>query len=211
MPFHESRTNFLDGGRLMGSGQAATPHPSAEEISAFLESRLSETDRERLMAHLVECAPCRREVSTASRLVRTAPRGSRWSSRVVVAVIAAGLTFVLVPRYLSRDSELDSDRPQRVVEPDAAASIAVVSPADGESVRDATVRLVWRAHAPSTLYRVTVQDSVGAVRWSVRTADTIAMVPDSVRVSPGATYYWSVDALGADGRNTTSRTHWFRR
>jgi len=42
----------------------------AEQRSALVDGALSDADRERVLAHLVSCAPCRAEVAELSRLRR---------------------------------------------------------------------------------------------------------------------------------------------
>jgi putative zinc finger protein len=202
-----------DGDRLMGSHDAAARHPSTEQLAAFLERRLHGSEREVLMEHLADCTECRHDVTTTSRVLSSA-RASRRRQLVrpiVGAAAAAVLVFALTSR-LHRDppDRAGEVRSQRVNEPDAISPIVVVSPTNGTAPGRNTV-LMWRADAPSALYKVALLDSTGSAKWSARTTDTSAVVPDSVRLSAGATYYWTVDALRQDGRATTSGAHWFIR
>jgi len=48
----------------------------AEQRSAFVDGALSDADRERVLAHLVDCAACRAEVTELRRLRRMLNAGS---------------------------------------------------------------------------------------------------------------------------------------
>ena len=50
-------------------------------------------------------------------------------------------------------------------------------------------------------YAITVQDTDGRIRWSARTTDTAAVLPDSVAIAAGSVVHWYVDGLRADGRS----------
>jgi len=196
----------------MGSHDAAPRHPSTEQLAAFLERRLHGSEREVLMEHLADCTECRHDVTTTSRVLSSAPASRRRRlMQPIVGVAAAVLIFALVWRVHQPPPDHTGEvRSQRLNEPDAISPIVVVSPTDGTATGRNTV-LMWRADAPSALYKVALLDSTGSVKWSGRTTDTSAVVPDSVRLSAGATYYWTVDALRQDGRATTSGAHWFIR
>jgi len=196
----------------MESHEAAPRHPPTEQLAAFLERRLLGSERQVLIEHLADCAECRHDVTTTSRVLSSA-RASRRRRLIqpIVGVIAASLVFVLVSRVQpNRPDRTGDERSQGVNEPDAMTPIVIVSPANGAASGRNTV-LMWRADAPSALYKVAVLDSTGTVKWSERTTDTSVVIPDSVPLSAGATYYWTVDALRQDGRATTSGAHWFTR
>jgi putative zinc finger protein len=203
----KTQASNRDGDRLMGSHDAAPRHPSTEQLAAFLERRLHGPERDVLMEHLADCTECRHDVTTTSRVLSSARAARRRQLvRPIVGAAAAVLVFVLASRVRQDPPDRSGEvRSQRVNEPDAISPIVVVSPTGRTTV------LMWRADAPSALYKVALLDSTGSVKWSERTTDTSVVVPDSVRLSAGATYYWTVDALRQDGRATTSGAHWFTR
>jgi len=70
-------------------------------------------------------------------------------------------------------------------------------------------QFVWRAASGDAEYRLTVMDGTGGIVWSKSTGDTSATLPADVRLTSGHEYFWSVDALLADGHSTTTRVHQF--
>src|SRR5690349_3303277 len=194
----------------MGSHEAAPRHPSTEQLAAFLERRLRGSERQVVIEHLADCAECRHDVTTTSRVLSSARAFRRRRFiQPIVGVMAASLVVTLVSRLLTSPADrTGEERLQRVNEPDAISPIVVVFPSNGAASGRNTV-LMWRADAPSALYKVAVLDSAGSVKWSERTTDTSVVIPDTVRLSAGATYYWTVDALRQDGHATTSGAHWF--
>ena len=53
---------------------------------------------------------------------------------------------------------------------------------------------MWHLLERADRYRGTLFDASGVVVWRTETGDTVAALPDSVRLEPGATYLWRVDA-----------------
>jgi hypothetical protein len=51
---------------------------------------------------------------------------------------------------------------------------------------------------------VTLQESDGRVAWSSTVTDTAVVLPDSVVVGPGRSWFWYVDAMLPDGRTRSS-------
>src|SRR5207302_10761246 len=88
----------------------------------------------------------------------------------------------------------------------AAASIQVpvIAPPSDSAVDAARVVFVWRSMEPRGPCRLTLMDAAGARLWSISTRDTWVTLPVEVRVAPGRTYLWYVDALAGDGRSSSS-------
>ena len=55
-------------------------------------------------------------------------------------------------------------------------------------------RLVWSSVPHAERYRVRLYDGAGSAVWTVETADTSVALPDSVGLTPRATYFWKVEA-----------------
>ena len=175
-------------------------HPSEEEVAAYLSGGLSAGERETLQAHLAECRDCRVQVTTAERLLRTRP--APWRRALAGAVAAAALVtlVVLAPRG---QTGLEDDR-ERDAEPGAVPRLEAVAPRDGATIRRDQLAFTWRNQRGDPLYRVTVTTSGGEAVWTRDTPDTTAAPPDSLRLIPGARYFWYVDALDAAGGSITS-------
>jgi hypothetical protein len=95
------------------------------------------------------------------------------------------------------------------VGPDAASRIGVVAPVEGAIVGTAPLVFVWRDQTGKPLFRFTLTDATGGEVWTRETGDTTVTLPASVSLAPGRTYFWTVDALGSDGRSLTTRNHRF--
>ena len=52
-------------------------------------------------------------------------------------------------------------------------------------------------------------EAAGQEVWTAETGDTVLALPIQISLGRGRTYFWTVDALGADGRTRTSRTKQF--
>ena len=54
-----------------------------------------------------------------------------------------------------------------------------------------------------------IVDATGGIVWSRSTVDTSVTLPADLRLLRGTEYFWSVDALLADGHSMTTRAHHF--
>jgi hypothetical protein len=83
--------------------------------------------------------------------------------------------------------------------PSTELPLEIVSPAPSDVVVSSPVTFTWRSAEPGASYTFTLQAADGRVVWTSTTADTVAVLPDSVALSPGQTWFWMVDAFLADG------------
>jgi len=184
-------------------------HLSATEIAAFIDSTLSPEARAAAELHLSGCPQCRDEVTSCLRLAGTAP--SRASSRVpwpLLGTIAAALVVAVVLRPGQQRAPRNASR-ERANSP-AASAQAAGSPSDRTFDRPA-VRFTWQRDPAAIGYHVVVTDSAGAPVWrSDDLSDTSIAPPSSIRLNPGAHYFWRADALHADGSSSQSPTTGFR-
>ncbi len=185
-------------------------HPEADELSAYLEGSLEETDRTRVEAHLAGCDDCRADVVEVWRLFQPQPRRRVWY--VAAGLAAAGLAGILLFAPSLNESTPAGPvlRGPTTDLPAAASAVQIVQPREGATLAADDVRFTWRAAAPGASYRVTVTDQTGDVVWSASTADTAASLPPDSVLSREQTYFWYVDALMPDGTSTTSGVHEFR-
>lgn len=188
------------------SGEPVSEHPTAEDVAAYLSGGLTPGDQAALEGHLAECRACRQQVTLARRLLRQRPAPNRlvW---LVPAAAAAILAVVVVTRVPSPTSV--GDEPLRADSGEAAVSIPIVAPRDGATLGPGPVVFSWQSQVGKPLYQFTLTDGGGRAIWTGATSDTVLTLPASVSLDHGRTYYWTVDALSADGRSLTTRNHRF--
>jgi hypothetical protein len=187
-------------------------HLNVDQLAAHLDRRLRGTERDAVVAHLVECAECRLEYVHAGEVL-AGTRTRRIGVRSVGIVAAAVLVIAVLPRAFSeRDARMaERASTQRVATPDISTPIRLAVPADGERLTGNEVRLAWHPDGSDALYRVTVQTADGSTVWKTSLTDTTVTLPPSVHLIAGATYYWLVDASHADGRPARSAASAFTR
>jgi hypothetical protein len=95
------------------------------------------------------------------------------------------------------------------VSPEGNATIQIVSPSESDTIGAAPLILAWHSAGSNAVYRVLLMDAAGGVRWTANTEDTTAILPDSVALTSGEAFFWSVDALLAGGRSATTRVQTF--
>jgi hypothetical protein len=175
------------------------------EMAAYLDRRLSGTDRELAEAHLADCAECREELAQSYQLLKRLRRPRRLAMGGLVAAIAATLVLVVRPGIMPWGSPAD-DSPLRG-NGDGAAIVAY-GPI-GETLA-APVQFVWGAESTAITYRLTVTSADGATIWSGSAADTTVVLPDSIALRAGERYRWVVDALLDDGATRSTGLREFR-
>jgi hypothetical protein len=189
-------------------------HFTDAHLAAFLDRRLTPLEHRSALAHFAACPACRREMTAASRLVHAGRGRGTWLGPVV-AVLAAAIAFAVVPRS-TRDADGVSDgartevsTPQRSLQPDRMATVAVLSPTDGALVDASPIKFRWRSLGKDATYRLTFQDVTGEVLWDATTGDTTVTLPGRVTLTSGQHYFWSVDAQLVDGRSAKAVAHRF--
>lgn len=171
-------------------------------IADFVEGRLDTDDRERVVDHLLSCARCRSVVSATSRLAAEAlvtdqlpaPR-RRWLIPLGLAA-AAALVFLVLPRGGDHGSPPILREPTDARNRPASKQGGIHAPlpiAPRDSVAQVD-RLLWEGMPGVERYRVRLYNDEGDVLWTAETTDTVVMLPDSTALSPGATYFWKVEA-----------------
>jgi len=105
--------------------------------------------------------------------------------------MAAALALAVAPRQPAPTGGTGAVRSRPVTE--NLATIEAVSPADG-AVIVPEVRLVWRGRGADS-YRIVVLSVEGRPLWTLDTPDTSVLLPPDIKLSPGTTYFWRVDAL----------------
>ena len=177
-------------------------------MAAYLNGRISASDRATLESHLAECRICRRQATSARRLLATY-RGRRKLVWMAPLAAAAVLAFVVValPRGAGVPGSEILRGGQQVG--GGAPTLRIISPASGDTVGPGAVIFAWHSHPGQPLFRLTLADGSGRELWSTETRDTALALPAGVSLDPGRTYFWYVDAVGADGRSLTTRAQRF--
>ena len=201
---------ILNGVTALLYGESMTQHPETEEIAAYLSDALSPSARITLEAHLAGCRPCRQEVTSARRMLEVRSRRSRWPIVVPVAAAAVLALAILGQGVFPPRAEEEVVRGTgEVAEAETVPSIRVLSPADGEPAASRAILFAWVGQTGRPLYRLTLTDGSGRALWTGDTIDTTLVLPASVPLAPGRTYFWNVDALDSAGRSLTTGTRRF--
>lgn len=179
-------------------------HLETGEVAAYLDRVLPPDERDRIEAHLADCAECRREVIEVSRLRHTRSRRSRW---LIAAPAAAAAAVALI--VFARPTETPA--PGAVLRDGAQPgfAVALVAPAESAAVAGGSVTFTWRSAGARVSYRLSVTDEHGDIVWSAASSDTAALLPSVVALRAGRRYFWYVDALLPDGRSMTSDVRQF--
>ena len=191
------------------------PHLEDDVLAAYVDGALPAAERRNAEEHLADCATCRDELVGISRLAAGHAPGRSWLrlATSVAAVAAAAIAFaVLGPWRVAPGPGTPSGdrmRESTLVGGASGRGVAVVAPAEGDTVRSDTVRFTWRPVAPNAAYLLKLADETSVV-WTKDTADTTVVLPDSVALEHGRSYHWWVDALTADGRVASTGVRQFR-
>jgi hypothetical protein len=170
-------------------------HPTDDDLAAYLDRRLEAPERDRLESHLSWCPDCRAQLTAASAVIRRrAAVRKRWATLAPLAAAAAAIVLLVVsPEGWPGGGGAPAHRDA----PSTSATAPI--PITPRGAVTATAALVWHRLERAERYRGTLFDASGVVIWRAETGDTVITLPDSVRLEPGATYLWRVDArVGID-------------
>jgi anti-sigma factor ChrR (cupin superfamily) len=190
---HWQETAGLLRGTAVLERRTETPDCLDELVVAdFVDGRLGADTRGPVVAHLLSCARCRALVTAASRLsaettVTDQTPARRWRRWSMGLAAAAALVLLLVP------PGGDDSSPPGLREP-TDTSIHAPQPITPRGPVERVDRLLWASVTGVERYRVRLYNDEGDVLWTTETADTLVALPDSVGLSPLATYFWKVEA-----------------
>ena len=178
---------------------------SPEDLAAYLDGRLNGQELERVESVLADSPSAREELVDVSRMISTIPERKpvlrrRWMLPSLAA--AAAVVLVTVPSLSRKPVERKVESDRRAV-PDDDIRLRTLAPSDGATLNEDLPMFLWSA-LPGATYRLTVTTAEGETVWQTSTGDTAVSLPASTRISRGASYYWSVDALREDGSSATS-------
>jgi Putative zinc-finger len=187
-------------------GESMSPHPTAELIAAYLSGALGRPGVAAFESHLAACRPCRLEVTSARRLLRSDTSRRRW---FLATAAAAAVVLGLLTRGSLAPPAPDPLRAGGGESADATPVLAAFAPVDGATIPRKHVRFIWAARAGRPLYHLTLTDPTGRALWLHETSDTTVVLPPEISLIPGRAYYWYVDALDAGGSSLTTGTRRF--
>ena len=189
-----------------GLGALPRPEPTAEcldddTVSAFAEASLDPPARATVLSHLAGCSRCRAAVASVARALgdpavarEVAAIEAPWQRRlfrIALPAAAAAILLLLVLPPQVGDRAPPPQPPHRAPTITAATAPVPMSPVG--TVAQAAM-LQWSAVAGADRYRVTLFDAGGRVLYEAQLADTVAVLPDSVALSPQQRYLWKVEA-----------------
>jgi hypothetical protein len=179
-------------------------HLADDQFLAYLEHRLDSAEQARVEEHLAGCPRCRDDLLAAVR-VRRSQRARRYAAIGIPAAAAAVLALVLV----GQGTRVGSQAPMFRASNDAASTVVIVSPTDGETLQAGRIVFVWDDIAESARYRFTLTNSDGDDIWTADLTDTTATLPTTVALVGTQTYFWYVDVFLPNGASATSEVHGF--
>jgi len=175
-------------------------HPDADKISVFVEGAATAREQEKMLAHLAECAECRRAVfliqphEEPQRVTATPER--RWMRRWLVpvglpaAALACGLIAVLVyirphgasktPQQMASIRPPESARPGTTVAPATSAQADRVAPignSEQGTPKSEPERAVPAANSPQAARSNEPRDSFAPNAATAKASQTAGATP----------------------------------
>ncbi|HYT84792.1 MAG TPA: hypothetical protein VEK86_15125 [Gemmatimonadales bacterium] len=163
-------------------------------VADLVEGRLGAEARAPVVAHLLTCPRCRTLVKATAEVAARMPaavesRGRAWRRWTVpLGVAAAAALLVVLLPHRGDDGSTGGLR-----EPPLTSTVAPAPIAPRATVTRVN-RFIWSSVPHAERYRLRLYDGEGTVAWRTETTDTVAVLPDSVALSPGVSYFWRVEA-----------------
>jgi len=181
--------------------EQAERHLTVEQVARYVDRTALPDERAGTVAHLADCAECRREVVEVRRTLRQSGAPPRWW-KVAVPVAAAAAVILL----LGRSPERRAPETGGEYRDPTTADSSVPVPRAPVGATSLPVNLVWSSVAGAREYRVTVFDSEGTIVFRAPIGDTALTLPDTAGLRTGASYFWRVEVgQGAGGRRPPTR------
>jgi hypothetical protein len=180
-------------------GSSSLDDVSAERLRKLVEAEGNESERLRTLDVALSTAEGRRELEIAWAAARAArpPRRSwqRYAMAASLIVVAGSSALWLRQRDTAASSVMRGSE----------SPVTLLAPV-GETPRNRASKFVWRPVGKAERYLVVVVDTTGAELYASETRDTALALPDSVRLAPGQTYLWWVQARLTDQSTVTAVT-----
>lgn len=180
-----------------GDGRPPLDDLAAERLRRVVEGEGSESERLHTIDGLLSTAAGRAELEIAWAAARAsrprAPR-ARWLGMAAAVLLVVGAGTVL---WVQRDT------PQALRGDESP--ITLLAPV-GTATADDARRFVWARVDGAEKYTLVVVDTAGNEVFANDTPDTTSTLPDSIRLRPGESYLWWVQAQKALGESVTAVT-----
>ena len=177
-------------------------------VERYVSGRLNDDQGlEALEAHLLTCEACREEVRVAlvvraelgEQLGQAPGRGADAGRRRLRPGLLIGLaTAAALVLVLQRGARLGLS-PSGAHRAPAQGAAPTPMPRQPVGAVSTARQVQWSGVAGADRYRVRVFNADGDVLWEAQGPDTALSLPDSLRLTPGRRYYWSVGGrIGVD-------------
>ena len=145
--------------RLARPGERPLVHPDADLLTAFIEHKVTQSEREQLFAHLSQCSTCREVVALAAPERVAAPPaeiasgihnwlqwpGMRWVALATACLVVAAIGISLRPTFSERSTPI-----QKVLqEEETRAAARPAEKTDSESLNAAHITGPKKESAPA--------------------------------------------------------------
>lgn len=181
-----------------GGERAPLDDLTGERLRKLVEQEGSEAERLHTVDTLLSTAEGRQDLDIVWAAARAARPPRRWPRWWRLAAAAAVVIATVPGVWLAT-------RERAPVMRGHASPIMLVAPL-GPHRAEAASRFVWRAVSGAERYTLVVVDTAGAEVFALETQDTAVRLPDSVRLEPGRSYLWWVQARTALGESITAVT-----
>lgn len=171
---------------------------AGERLRKLVEQEGSDDERLNTVDALLSTGEGRADLDivwAARRAARPAGRRAASWALAAAAIIAVAIPTALVVRGGDDEGVVRGE----------ASPIALVAPLGARSAASVT-QFVWRSLRGADRYTVIVVDTTGQDVFVSETRDTMVPVPDTVRLRPGHTYLWWVQARTGSGEVVTALT-----
>jgi hypothetical protein len=172
-----------------------------ERLAALASGALTGPERERVLAHVAECARCRADLNVLRAVERAGAETVAASDVVAIesrrrhpwgrALAAAAVLLVASGLW---STLRDDERPADVAR--GESPVRVIGPA-GDATPATPLR--WHVVPGASRYEVSVLNAGGQAVFEATTTDTAVILPDTARLVPSTEYYWTVRAVFQDG------------
>jgi hypothetical protein len=179
---------------LLATELATAPGECFDDVTvaSFVDGVVAERAHQDAVRHFSVCGACRMRVASVARgiadpvLVRAFP--SRGARAAGLGRISLGAAAVLV---LALSLARGRDAPSHRALPSSERVAIARSPLGRVGAID---RFTWSPVVGADRYRIVIFSGDGRAVYEAEHADTVATLPDSVRLTRGAGYFWRVDA-----------------
>jgi hypothetical protein len=205
--------------------------PEETAIAAYVQSRLSPRDKDRLEAHLADCDFCLSHVASLARAqeitafdpvpdwllrkaqamgVESAAHGRapslRWAIAGSLALALTGALWFYPPSGTEDFPGGASSSEVRIVRGESGMPLEILYPQEGGVVSADEVEFRWATAESALFYEVSLVTADGDLVWQSRIEQTQARLPPEVRLIPKEKYYVWVRAQFSEGGAVKSKT-----